>query len=261
MWFVALFAGAIALLMHLAPFPFLLDWANRDVAMWRVPQPGGGRAVYLTFDDGPNPEATPALLDVLARHGVAATFFVIDRHLTAETAPIVRRAAAEGHAVALHSHTKRLMALSPDRLARRLDEAAERLTRLTGVVPCPAFRPHGGGRSGAMMAGLRQGGRRMVGWGVFLWDWDWFRRRDPDRLVRRIAARAGPGSIVVMHDGHHKDPRADRRYTIETVDQLIPRLRGKGLTFGTICEAITVANHGATEDTEHTQSVVFWAAP
>ena len=58
------------------------------------------RTVYLTFDDGPNPDATPQLLDVLARHGVRATFFVIDKHLTRETAPIVRRT-FEGHAVAL----------------------------------------------------------------------------------------------------------------------------------------------------------------
>ena len=239
MWFFALAAGALLLLMHLAPFPFLLDWANRDVAVWRMPQAPGQRVVYLTFDDGPNPEATPALLDVLARHNVVATFFVIDRHLTPDTASIVRRAAAEGHAVALHSHTKRLMALSPDALARTLDEADARLTRLTGVEPCSAFRPHGGGRSGDMMNGLRQSGRRLVGWGMFLWDWDWFRRRDPERLARRIGGRAGPGSIIVMHDGHHKDPRADRRYTIETVERLVPRLRARGLEFGTICDAIT----------------------
>ena len=224
--------------MHLAPFPFLLDWANRDVAMWRVPQPAGGRTVYLTFDDGPNPAATPALLDVLARHQVRATFFIIDRHLTAETAALVRRAAAEGHGVALHSHTRRLTALSPGALARTLDAAAARLEQLAGVRPCAAFRPHGGGRSSDMMAGLRQGGRRMVGWGMFLWDWDWFRRPDPDRLVPRIAGRAGPGSIIVLHDGHHKNPRADRRYTVETVDRLIPVLRQKRLKFGTICDAI-----------------------
>lgn len=243
MWFAALAAGALLLLTHLAPFPFLLDWANRDVAMWRVPQPPGHRAVYLTFDDGPNPGATPALLDALARHKVTATFFLIDRHVTPDTASIVSRAAAEGHAVALHSHTKRLMALSPDALARRLDEAEARLTRVTGVRPCRAFRPHGGGRSGDMMNGLRQSGRRMVGWGMFLWDWDWFRRRDPERLAQRIAGRAGPGSIIVLHDGHHENPRADRRYAVETVERLVPLLRSKGLTFGTICEVITYANH------------------
>src|SRR5688572_33327393 len=65
--------------------------------------------VYLTFDDGPNPAATPQLLDVLRQHDVKATFFVIDRYITAETLPILRRTFEEGHAVALHSDTRRLM--------------------------------------------------------------------------------------------------------------------------------------------------------
>ena len=234
MWIVAVVAGLALLFMHVAPFPFVLDWTSRGVAMWQAPSTPH---VYLTFDDGPNPDATPALLDVLARHQVRATFFVIDRHLTAETAPIVLRAAAEGHAIALHSHTRDLMAMSPERLVTTLDEASARLRDLAGVEPCTAFRPHGGGRSLAMMNGLRRSGRRLVGWGLFLWDWDWFRRPDADRLVPRIAARAKGGSIVVLHDGHHKNPRADRRYTIDTVDRLVPLLREKGLEFGTICES------------------------
>jgi peptidoglycan/xylan/chitin deacetylase (PgdA/CDA1 family) len=251
MWILAAVATGVLLLMHLAPFPFLLDWANRDVTMWRVPQPPGGREIYLTFDDGPNPAATPALLDVLARHRARATFFLIDRHLTPETAPIVRRAAAEGHGIALHSHTRRLTLQSPAMLARTLDEASARLEQLAGVRPCAAFRPHGGGRSQDMMRGLRQSGRRLVGWGMFLWDWDWFRRPSPDRLVPRIVARASPGSIVVMHDGHHKNPRADRRYTVETVDRLIPRLREKGLAFGSICDAVDRRQSSTTESRSH----------
>ena len=83
MWLLAAL-GLIAL-AHLAPFPFILDWMNRDVAMWRVPQAAGQPTVYLTFDDGPNPTATPDLLDLLARERVRATFFLIDKHLTAET--------------------------------------------------------------------------------------------------------------------------------------------------------------------------------
>jgi peptidoglycan/xylan/chitin deacetylase (PgdA/CDA1 family) len=88
-----------------------------------------------------------------------------------------------------------------------------------------------------MMTGLRRSGRRLIGWGLFLWDWDWFRKPSADRLVPRIASRAKPGSIVVLHDGHHSNPRADRRYTIETVDRLVPLLRGRGLEFGTICDS------------------------
>jgi peptidoglycan/xylan/chitin deacetylase (PgdA/CDA1 family) len=233
-WLLPVVAGVV-LLMHLAPFPFILDWVSRGVSVWRMPD-SGERLVYLTFDDGPNPDATPPLLDVLRRHDVRATFFVIDRHLTAETAAIVRRAADEGHAVALHSHTRALMQLPPDALAATLDAAEARLQALSGVTACAAFRPHGGGRTGQMMDGLATSGRKLIGWGFFLWDWDWFRRPSADRLVPRIARRAGPGSIVVLHDGHHKNPRADRRYTVETVDRLIPELKAKGLGFGTICQ-------------------------
>lgn len=235
MWVIPAVAGVVLLLMHLAPFPFVLDWLGRGVSIWRMPGAPSQPKVYLTFDDGPNPEATPALLDVLRKHGVRATFFVIDRHLTPETAWIVRRAGAEGHAIALHSHTRALMRLSPDELVATLDAAEARLADLSGVTACRAFRPHGGGRSREMIEGLRMSRRRLIGWGFFLWDWDWFRRPSPDRLVPRIARRAGPGSIVVMHDGHHKDPRADRRYTIETIDRLIPKLKARGLGFGTIC--------------------------
>src|SRR5687767_6904259 len=101
---LAVLLGA-ALLAHFAPFPFLLDVTDRTV--WRMPE-SDPPIVYLTFDDGPNPVATPQLLDTLARHGVSATFFVIDKHITGETAPIVRRAFEEGHAVALHWHSRNL---------------------------------------------------------------------------------------------------------------------------------------------------------
>jgi chitooligosaccharide deacetylase len=246
MWWLIFAAFGALTFAHFAPFPFILDWMSRDVSLWRVPpgRPSGpdpgpaSPTVYLTFDDGPNPAATPALLDVLAGERVRATFFVIDRHLTTQTAPIVSRMFADGHGVALHSHTRRLMTLSPGELQRTLDEAAGRMEQLTGSRPCAAFRPHGGGRNSAMMAGLRASGRRLVGWGLFLWDWDWFRKPSAGRLVPRILRRARPGSIVVLHDGHHEDPRPDRQYTVETVRELIPALRQRGFEFGSICDFV-----------------------
>ena len=68
-------------LAHTAPFPFILDWTHPQTAVWAMPR-ASEPTVYLTFDDGPNPTATPLLLDVLAREHARATFFVIDRHLT-----------------------------------------------------------------------------------------------------------------------------------------------------------------------------------
>ena len=229
LWLVV---AAIGILVHTAPFPFLLDVTDRTV--WRMPSVDPP-TVYLTFDDGPNPDATPALLDTLARHDVKATFFVIDKHLTAATAPIVRRAFEDGHAVGLHSHTRMLMFKTPGGLAATLREAAERMQRLTGHAPCPAFRPHGGNRSVPMLMGAARAGYSVVGWGWMLWDFNWFRARTADANVPRLADRASPGDIIVIHDGHHKNPRADRRYAIETVDRLIPELKTKGFQFGKIC--------------------------
>lgn len=223
--------GAVVL-AHTAPFPFLLDVTDRTV--WRMPA-GTPPTIYLTFDDGPNPTATPQLLDVLARHGVSATFFVIDRHITDETVAILRRMFEDGHAVALHSHTRRLLFSNYGVVATTLQEASARIEVLTGHQPCRAFRPHAGNRSIPMLMGAARAGYVVVGWGWMLWDFNWFRERNAGDLVPRLADHASPGDIIVIHDGHHVDPRADRRYAVETVDRLIPELRTRGFAFGTIC--------------------------
>ena len=68
-----------------------------------------------------------------------------------------------------------------------------------------------------------------------MWDWNWWHGRDADRLAPRLARKASPGDIIVIHDGHHKNPRADRRHAGETVRLLVPELRSRGFTFGTLC--------------------------
>ena len=223
---------AVVALAHTAPFPFVLDVTDRTI--WRMPK-GSPPTIYLTFDDGPNPTATADLLDTLGRHGVKGTFFFIDKHLTPDTAPIVRRAFAEGHAVALHSHTRSLMFKTPGGVASTLKNASKRIETMTGYTPCRAFRPHAGNRSVPMLLGARRAGFKVIGWGWMLWDFNWFREKTADSLVPRLADRASPGDIVVIHDGHHVDPRADRRYAIETVDRLIPELKAHGFEFGRIC--------------------------
>lgn len=234
--FLFFLVGAAAVLVsHVAPFPMLIDALDADRVVWRMPHPPGDRTIYLTFDDGPNPTATPALLDLLRAEGVTATFFVIDRHLTPETAPIVRRAFEEGHAVGLHSHTRKDMFTRPGDLARMLTAAADRIESLAGHRPCRAFRPHAGARSSEMIAGLDAIDYQLVGWGFMLWDFDWFRRPVPGRVARRIARHASPGDIVVVHDGHHVNPRADRRHTVETTARLVRLLRAEGFSFGAVC--------------------------
>jgi peptidoglycan/xylan/chitin deacetylase (PgdA/CDA1 family) len=232
--FVAAGIGAL-FLAHTAPFPFLLEAFRPRQSIWHMPRGTGSPVVYLTFDDGPNPTATPALLDLLQRERVRATFFLIDAHLTHETAPIVRRMFAEDHAVALHSDARWLMLMSADDLAATLTGAADRIERLAGSPPCRLFRPHGGWRSSEMYAGLKRIDYRLVGWSWGLWDWNWWKPADAEQLARRLSRRASSGDIIVMHDGHHVNPRADRRYAVEAASRLIPALRARGFSFGTIC--------------------------
>jgi peptidoglycan-N-acetylglucosamine deacetylase len=225
---------AAVALAHTAPFPFLLDALHAKRVTWRMPHGDGPPTVYLTYDDGPNPAATPALLDALAEENVQATFFLIERHITEETAPIVRRIADEGHSIALHSHTRREMVRRPEALADVLTAFATRVQALTGRPSCKAFRPHAGWRSTAMLEGLRRIDYQLIGWGFMLWDFDGFRARSV-RMVPRLVRHASPGDIVVIHDGHHVNPRADRQYAVEVTRQIIPALRQKGFQFGRIC--------------------------
>ena len=226
--------AAVVALAHTAPFPFVLDGLHADRVTWRMPHASGPPTIYLTYDDGPNPTATPQLLDTLAAQGVKATFFLIERHLTDETAPIIQRMVQEGHRIGLHSHTRGKMLLPPDELARTLSAFAQRIAAITGAAPCPAFRPHAGWRSSQMLEGLRRIDYQLVGWGFSLWDFDLFRARSV-RIVPRLVRNASPGDIIVIHDGHHVNPRADRRYAIEVTEALIPQLRRNGFEFGTIC--------------------------
>jgi len=223
---------ATLVLAHTAPAPFLLEAFRPEASLWHMPRTPSAPMVYLTYDDGPNPEATPQLLDALQREGVPATFFLIDAHLTDETAPIVRRMFAEGHAVALHSNARWLMLEGAGDLAERLRAAAARIEQLSGARPCRLFRPHAGWRSASMYGALEQLDYRLAGWSWGLWDWDWFRAREAASLASRLARRANDGDIIVMHDGHHIDPRPDRRYAVEATTQLVPALRARGLGFG-----------------------------
>ena len=232
---IAVVIGAVAA-AHAVPFPFLLEAFRPGGSVWRMPSPRGAPpAIYFTFDDGPHPQWTPPLLDALRDAGVRATFFLIDEHVTDVTAPLVRRMVEDGHAIGLHSGTRRLMVMSPDAVAARLAANAARIRAITGREPCRLFRPHAGWRSATMYSGLRRAGYRLAGWSWGMWDWDWWRAPRADRIVARLSRKASPGDIVVIHDGHHADPRIDRRQAAEVIRALAPALQARGYRFAPLC--------------------------
>jgi peptidoglycan/xylan/chitin deacetylase (PgdA/CDA1 family) len=220
----------------MAPFPFFLEAFRPSRSLWHIkPQKGAPPAIYLSFDDGPNPDWTPALLDALRDTGAQATFFLIDQHITPETEALVKRMADEGHAIALHSGTRRLMIMAPDELAAVVHRAAARIEAIAGRAPCRLFRPHAGWRSPSMYAGLARAGYTLAGWSWGMWDWHWWQQPRADRVAARLARKASAGDIVVIHDGHHVTQRADRRHAAETVRLLVPQLRSRGFRFARMC--------------------------
>jgi peptidoglycan/xylan/chitin deacetylase (PgdA/CDA1 family) len=233
---VALAVGGVLVFSHMAPFPFLMEAFRPARSLWRVEQKPGATAVYLTFDDGPNGAWTPRVLDALREERATATFFLIDEHITPETEPVVRRIAAEGHAIGLHSGTRRLMVLSPEELAPHLTRAAGRIAAITGRAPCRLFRPHAGWRSAPMYDALEGLDYRLAGWSWGMWDWSWWRKPQAPAVARRLARKVSSGDIIVIHDGHHKDPRADRSHAGATVRLLVPALRERGYSFRTLCD-------------------------
>ena len=245
MLIVAVLIGAAVAAAHMVPFPFLMEAFRPSRSLWHVKgAPGTPPTLYFTFDDGPNAQWTPPLLDALREHQVRATFFLIDEHITEATSPIVRRMAAEGHAIGLHSGTRRLMVLSPDALAEHLNRAAGRIQQITGQEPCRLFRPHAGWRSATMYEGLAKVGYRLAGWSWGMWDWDWWRSPRAERVGNRIVQKASAGDIIVIHDGHHKNPAADRRHAGETIARIAPLLRNRGFRFGTLCDAAPASSLG-----------------
>jgi peptidoglycan/xylan/chitin deacetylase (PgdA/CDA1 family) len=225
---------AVVVLAHTAPVPFLFDLAVGKRAAWHMPKTTPP-TIYFTFDDGPNPTTTGDLLDVLAREGVRATFFLIDRHITDQTVPLVRRMFEEGHAVAVHSHTRAWMLMSSDEFARTVTGISDHIERVAGHRPCAAFRPHAGWRTWPMYRGLKKIDYRMIGWSWMLWDWNWFRARTADSVVKRIGGRAGNGDIIVLHDGDQSAPLKDQRHTVDAAARLIPMFKSRGFAFGALC--------------------------
>ncbi len=185
------------------------------------------RAVALTFDDGPNPVATPVVLDALAERGVKATFFILGRH--AERWPdLVARAAAEGHALANHGYYHRKLHLrSPAYVRRDLELGTDAMMKAGAPKPRFFRAPHGF-RSPWVTYIARSLGQRTVGWSLGVWDSD---RPGVDEIARRTVEGASPGAILLLHDGDGYDPDGDRLQTAHAVPLLVDRLLDRGYRF------------------------------
>jgi len=194
-----------------------------------------GRSVYLTFDDGPNEGATPAILDTLSETSVPAAFFLVGRHV-GRFPELTRRIAAAGHAIGNHTQTHvKLHRMGPRRIEQELRSAHHAIVDVSGTVPTMFRAPHGY-RNPFVFRTARALGYRVMGWSFGVWD---SARPGPEEIRRRIRARVAPGSILLLHDGDGYDPTGDRRQTAEALPGIIADVRALGYEFKPLTELMT----------------------
>ncbi|MDB4908373.1 MAG: Polysaccharide deacetylase [Gemmatimonadetes bacterium] len=187
----------------------------------------GADAVALTFDDGPNPEATPRILDALATLDVRATFFVLGRHADQWPA-LVARMADEGHAVANHGwYHRKLHFKSPAYVRDDLERGTRSIEAAGGGRPALFRAPHGF-RSPWVASIAKSLGQRTVGWSLGVWDSD---RPGAGVIAERTVRGARAGAILLLHDGDGYAPQGDRLQTAESIPAVVAGVRAKGLRF------------------------------
>lgn len=181
----------------------------------------------LTFDDGPNPKWTPRLLEVLDRHGVKATFFMVGQ--AAEQQPeLVRQVAAAGHLVGIHSWTHPNLAVTAAAQVRQeLVLSRQALEEMTGG-PIRYFRPPFGARRPYVLRVAREIGLVPVLWNAMTTDW---KEPSTEKIVARLAEkidrleRRGWAANIVLHDGNHLDLAANRAPSVAAADALVARYK------------------------------------
>ncbi len=190
------------------------------------------RRVYLTFDDGPNPHATPRILETLAREYAPAAFFLVGAH--ARRFPdIAREVAAGGHAIGNHTDTHlKLHLRGPARIARELARAHESIAAATGVEPRLFRAPHGY-RNPFVLREARRRGYRVLGWTFGVWD---TARPGAEEIRRRVRHGLRPGAILLLHDGDGYDPLGNRSQTADALPGIIADVRSAGYIFAPVTE-------------------------
>ena len=160
---------------------------------------GDRRRVALTFDDGPDPRSTPALLDLLREAGVPAAFFCVGQKVAAHP-QLAARIVSEGHLLENHSYTHSHLTnfFGITRLKREMELAQSAIREATGVTPA-LFRPPMGLSNPRVFAAAQSLGLRVIGWSARGLDTI---TRDPDRVVARIVRKLKPGAILLLHDGN-----------------------------------------------------------
>lgn len=218
-------------------------WLGRN---WtRLPEAAvARREVAITIDDGPDPEVTPAVLDLLDARGARATFFAIGsaavRHPT-----LCREIVRRGHSVQNHSdrHSHAFSLLGPRALAREIGAAQGRLADIVGEAP-RFFRAPAGLRNPFLPLVLDRLGLELVSWTRRGYD---TKRREADRVLARLCDDLRAGDILLLHDGHAARTEAGQPVVLAVLPALLARLDAAGLRPTILGEALPAATRGRAD--------------
>ncbi|HHY46072.1 MAG TPA: polysaccharide deacetylase family protein [Firmicutes bacterium] len=216
--------------MHRVPGPIDLVKLYPDtvVRQWSPATP----SVAITFDDGPDDEYTPKILDILRDHGVRATFFLIGS--SAEKHPeVVKRIVAEGHAIGNHTyHHVNLANMAPWQVVMELKKANTALSRITNHWPL-AVRPPYGAMDPLAVEAVAKEGYKVVLWTVDSLDW---RGLPKAKVLDNVIPELKSGVIVLHHSAG--GPEEDLSGMLEALPTIIKTLQQKGYSFLTVPEVI-----------------------
>jgi peptidoglycan/xylan/chitin deacetylase (PgdA/CDA1 family) len=216
-------AGAVAAGLLSGGLAYASQWPTSQLFGRTLVAGNDPAEVALTFDDGPNEAATPALLDVLAQRGVRATFFAMGDFARMQP-ELVRRVVADGHLLGNHtmSHPK-LSVTSASRVRAELADCNALLEEITGEA-VRYFRPPFGARRPMVLRAARELGLTPVMWNVTGYDWDPI---GVDRILANLEngivrnRRRGRASNLLLHDGGHRGMGAARMDTVRAVERLL----------------------------------------
>jgi peptidoglycan-N-acetylglucosamine deacetylase len=178
----------------------------------------------LTFDDGPNDPHTLRLLDVLAKHNVHATFFLIGRY--AEHLPqVVREISAAGHTIGNHTFSHPLLIFKSEQEIRR--ELLQCQSTIEAAIGAHSnlFRPPFGGRRPAVLHVARQLSFQTIMWNITGYDWN---APPAAEIEKKISRRIRGGDVILLHDGGHNQIGADRSQTILATDRVLSKYKKDG---------------------------------
>jgi peptidoglycan-N-acetylglucosamine deacetylase len=182
----------------------------------------GAAGVALTFDDGPHPQGTPAILDILDDEHLKATFFLVGEQVEKRPA-LAAEIAERGHAIALHAYRHRPQpALSPRAVRADLARGADAIETATGITPT-LHRPPYGLYSPAGLNEARQRGLKPILWSR--WGKDWRRLTTPQRIAGRITGDLTPGDVILLHDADFYSSKGSHERTAQALTLIVRELK------------------------------------